>query len=408
MKKPRAKVKTKKRQIVAKSKKQFDAAAGQLETGLTRSFGFLGVWQRSVKKWLQRQGAAIARVSPPWLRRVGRIVWRPFGFMGARIRLLLARRPHRSFRLTRRRDYKRSLKLPGYWSFTNSVRSMLWKNRRLFGGIALSYLAVIFIVNSFGQQDAYQNLSNALYDAGGEFFEGNWGRITGAGILLFTSVTQGLTPNVTEAQTVLSALAVFFAWLATVWALRNVMAGRKVKVRDAVYSSGSPVIPSVLVSFIIVLQILPLSLAILVYNAAIVSGFISGVEAMLAWVAVALLGVLSIYWITSTIIALIIITLPGMYPWRAIQTAGDLVVGRRLRILLRLIWLAFIVVVAWAIIVIPIILFDDWIKDIWSAITWLPIVPVSILIMSSLTIVFVATYIYMLYRKVVDDDAKPA
>ena len=388
--------------------KMYEKKWQAFEKVVFRQFRFVNIWAKKLNKQLTKFGRKIVRISPPWLRRVGRIVWVPFGFVVRRIKLFMARRPHRSFRLTRRRDYKRSLQLPGYWSFTNSVRAMLWRHWRLFGGLALSYLIIAYIFNSFGQQDAYQDLSKALNEAGGDLFQGQWGKVTGAGILLVTSVTTGLTPDVTAAQTVLGGITVFFVWLATVWALRNVMAGRNVKVRDAVYSSGSPVVPTILVSFMIVIQVLPMSLALIIHNAAIVSGFISGVESMLAWVVILLLGVLSLYWITSTVIALVVVTLPGMYPWRALHTAGDLVVGRRLRILLRLLWMALVIVIMWAIILIPIILFDDWIKHVWSAISWLPIVPLSILAMSSITIVFAAAYVYMLYRKVVEDEAKSA
>ena len=87
---------------------------------------------------------------------------------------------------------------------------------------------------------------------------------------------------------------------------------------------------------------------------------------------------------------------------------GDLVVGRRLRILFRIVWMALLVVVAWIVIVIPIILFDDWLKNIWSAISWLPLVPLTIMVMSALSVVFISAYLYMLYRKVVSDEAGPA
>jgi hypothetical protein len=388
--------------------KQLSKKWNSVKKSTSRRFRFVGVWRNKASKWLSGQGQKIVAVSPPWLRRVGRVVWWPFAYVIRRINKFLARRPHRSFRLTRRRDYKRSFKMPGYWSFTNSVRAMLWKNWRVFGGLILTYFLLAFIFNSFGQQEAYQTLRDTLYDTGGDLFQGNWGKITGSGLILISSITNGLTPNATSAQTVLGGLTAFFAWLATVWTLRNIMAGRKVKVRDAIYSSGTPVISTILTSLVLLLQLLPISLAILIYNAAIGSELIVGVESMMALVAVGLLGVLSLYWITSTIIALVVVTLPGMYPIRAIQTAGDLVVGRRLRIVLRLVWLAIVVIVTWAIIVIPIILLDDWAKKVWPAIGGVPIVPCGILAMSSITIIFVATYIYMLYRKVVNDDAAPA
>ena len=38
----------------------------------------------------------------------------------------LKRRPHRSFRLTRRRDYVRSLHIPGYWSLTTQQAIVFW------------------------------------------------------------------------------------------------------------------------------------------------------------------------------------------------------------------------------------------------------------------------------------------
>lgn len=66
------------------------------------------------------------------------------------------------------------------------------------------------------------------------------------------------------------------------------------------------------------------------------------------------------------------------------------------------------VVVVWLVIMIPIILFDDWIKKLVSTISWVPIVPFSIIILSSITLIYSSSYIYLLYRRIVDDDAAPA
>ena len=133
-----------------------------------------------------------------------------------------------------------------------------------------------------------------------------------------------------------------------------------------------------------------------------------GVVAMVFSIVALLLVTLSLYWITSSLIALTVVTLPGMYPFQALKTAGDLVIGRRLRILLRWLWLAIIILVVWALVMIPVILFDTWLKGLFPAITWLPIVPTILLLMSSFTVLFAATYIYLLYRRVVEDDAAPA
>ncbi len=326
-----------------------------------------------------------------------------------RIRKYLARRPHRSFRLTRQRDYKRSLELPGYWSFTNSVRKVLWANWKLFGGLALVYIVATIVISGFGAQEHYKQLADLLEETGGYLFEGSIGAVGQAGLLLLTTVTTGLSPSLTEAQSILGGLALFFAWLATIWLLRNVLAGNKPRLRDGLYNSGSPVLATIIVGFIIMVQLLPAAIALIIYSSAQVSGLLeSGVSAMLVWLSVALLSLLSIYWVASSFIAMVIVTLPGMYPMQAIRTAGDLVVGRRLRMFLRLLWLAVVVVVTWAILVIPVILFDDWIKQLVPTISWLPLVPIVIVSMSALTIIFVTSYIYLLYRRIVDDDAAPA
>ena len=299
--------------------------------------------------------------------------------------------------------------MPGYWSFTNHVRKTLWQHKRLFGGVVVVYIIITVIISGFGTQDTYSTLADTLKESSGDVFEGNFGTVSQAGILLLTSITTGLSPDITEAQSILGGLALFFAWLTIIWLLRNTLAGHKPKLRDGIYNSGSPVLATVLVGFIMTLQLLPAAIGVIIYSAAQSSGLMeSGVSAMLVWIGTGLLGILSIYWITSSFIALVIVTLPGMYPMQAIRSAGDLVIGRRLRVLFRLLWLAILVGFTWLLIMIPIILFDDWIKQLWSAISWLPLVPLSIISMGAVTLVFVTSYIYLLYRRIVDDDAAPA
>lgn len=325
-----------------------------------------------------------------------------------RMESFLARRPHRSFRFTRRRDYIRSLKMPGYLAFTNYVYKTLWANRRTFVLLALVYAVVTAVMAGVVSQTSYNTLTNTLQTTSGDLFVGGWGEISKASLLLLTAITGGMSQNLTDVQQVYAGIIILLTWLTSVWLLRNILAGRKVKVRDGLYNSGSPILSTFIVALLFIVQLLPLAIALIGYSAAAGSGLLTGgVEAMLFWVAAGLLSLLSLYWITSTIFAMIIITLPGMYPYQAIKTAGDLVVGRRLRILLRFLWLAMTVVLAWAIIMIPIILLDGWIKSVYPTINWLPIVPIVLLALSSMTIIWTSSYVYLLYRKVVADDSKP-
>ncbi len=316
----------------------------------------------------------------------------------------LARRPHRSFRRTRRRDYVRTLALPGYVSFTNEVHQTVWKLKEYFLPLLAVYIILYGILLGIGSQETYSALNDALQSAGNEVLGGDWGALNQAGLLFASVATSGISEALTEAQQIFAVLLTVMIWLTVVWLLRNRLAGHKVKLRDAVYSSGSPLFATIVVALVIAIQLLPAALAAIGLSAASASGLLdSGVEAMLFWLGAGLLSILSLYWITSSLFALVIITLPGMYPFRALKASGDIVLGRRIQLLLRWLWMILTVVVAWAVILIPIILIDMWLKSIWPQIEWVPIVPFALLVMGSLTIVWTSVYIYLLYRKVVDN-----
>lgn len=321
----------------------------------------------------------------------------------------LQRRPHRSFRRTERRDYVRSLNLPGYWSFTNYVRSILWQHKKIFALLAGVYAILSLAFVGLASQDTYSLISKTLQETSGGIFEGASGEVGKAGLLLLSGITGNFNGQLTEVQQLASIIFGLMLWLATVWLLRSILAGHKPKLRDGLYNSGAPIISTFLVFAVLLVQMIPIAFATLVFFAAASSGiFNGGVEAMMISIGIFLLATLSVYWFSSTMVALVVVTIPGTYPFRAIRIAGDLVVGRRFRILLRLIWMILIAMIVWIVVMIPIILFDAWIKGVWQNLSWIPIVPMALLLVSSVGIVWLASYVYLLYRKVVEDDASPA
>lgn len=330
----------------------------------------------------------------------------PFRRMAAGARALSARRPHHSFRLTRRRDYRRSLQLPRYWRFTGTVGRTIWRHKGLFLLLTIWYVILSALLVGIASQDTYNQLGDALKSSSQDVVSGNFGPLGQAGLLYLTAITGNLNTQLDAGQQTYAALLGLLAWLTVVWLLRAIMAGQRPRLRDGLYNAGAPIVPTFLLLLVLTVQALPIALAAIGYSAASTTGLLSGgVEAMLFWTAAGLLGALSLYWMTSTFIALVVVTLPGMYPLRALRTAGDLVVGRRLRIMLRLLWMLLVLLMGWTLVMIPVILFDNWLKSVMPGLSWLPLVPWLILIMSGLSLVFSASYIYLLYRKVVDDDA---
>ena len=226
-------------------------------------------------------------------------------------------------------------------------------------------------------------------------------------------VTSQLTGNgattLGSSQQVISLIIGLFAWLSTVWLARAIMLGKRPKIRDGLYNSGGPVLALLVLVFVVLLQLVPAAVALILYSAADGSGLLDQtVMLMLAGGATLLVCMLSLYWVISTLFAMVIITLPGMYPLEALRLAGDIVTGRRLRILLRSAWLVVLLLLIWLVLLVPTIILEGLIRSSLPDLAWLPIVPVVALSITSFSVVFSALYIYLFYRKVVDDDAAPA
>lgn len=360
----------------------------------------------TAKKTAKRATAKKKQLSPlekikAWLLAAGRRI-------NACHKNFLARRPHRSFRLTRRRDYARSLTIPGYIAFTIYVNRTVRAHWKLFLPLALLYAFITIALGAIASQDVYATMSGLLSGAGEQLFDGGWSQLGQAGLIaLSTFASSGST--ISADQGIYLGLSLLFVWLATVWLLREILVGRKPKLRDGLYNSGAPILSTVGVLLVIVVQLLPVGIVMLIYAGLSAIGLIGGgFGAMLFWMFAAVVVALVLYWVTSTIIALVVVTIPGMYPLRAVRLAGDLVVGRRLRILLRLLWGAAATLISWALVLVGSVFIDNLVKTSFPDAADFSAVPYIVAIVSSLAIVWFAAYVYLFYRKVVDDDAKPA
>jgi hypothetical protein len=318
----------------------------------------------------------------------------------------LARRPHRTLKLTRRRDYVRSLDLPGYIAFTHYVNKTVWANKRQLLNLAAIYLVLFTVLVGIGSQETYTSLSDTLQDAGTSVVGGDFSQLGEAGTLFLTIATVGISETPSESQQIYIGLLGLLVWLTTVWLLRNKMAGHEVSLRDALYNAGSPIVSLFLVLLVLLVQMIPILLAVIAYSAAASSGLLNGgVEAMLFWIGDSILALISIFWATSTFFAMVIVTLPGVYPMKALRSAGDLVLGRRLRIVLRWIWMFVAVAVAWVIVLVPALLLDIWLRSIWPAYGAAPVIPLLLAVLGTVSLIWFANYVYLLYRKVVDESA---
>lgn len=289
------------------------------------------------------------------------------------------------------RQLKRPLKdvkLPNVLKLTQAPARLLWQHKRLFGGIAIVYgLLNLVLVQGLAASTDVSSLKDEL----NQVFTGNFGSLAsslGVFVVLVGSAGNGSSETAGAYQ--------FFLWLvvslAVIWALRQVLAGKAIRIRDAYYHGMYPLVPFVLVLLVIGLQLLPALIGSALYGTVVTNDIaISGLEQMLFLVIfVALTGV-SLYLLASSLFALYIITLPDMTPLKALRSARGLVKGRRLLVLRKILWLPLVLLLAAAIIMLPII--------IWLT----PLAQWVFFVLTMLGLVAIHAYMYNLYRELLNE-----
>ena len=320
----------------------------------------------------------------------------------ARVRL------HQSFKRSYREDYVRKLSVPGLLHHAADTFVAIFKNWKLF--VPLIIFAVIFNVVLVGlmSEDTYVQFQKTLEETNANIAGGEVGNFAKSGLLLISTVTTGgLTGGMGEAQTIFAVIIFLLIWLVTIYLLRFRMAGKKVKLRDGLYNAFSPLVSTFVVFVVGLIQAIPIFVVIFLYSAAVQTDFLSTpFYALVFFVFAAAMLTLSGYLLSSTLIALVAVTAPGLYPMTALKTASDLMAGRRIRFIIRLVFMILTLGVVWVVIMLPLMTIDLWLKGLIDWLNGVPFVPVLLLIMTCFTFVYIAAYLYLYYRRLLayEDD----
>ena len=313
---------------------------------------------------------------------------------------------HKSFKRSYREDYIRETKLPGLLSHTNATFKVFFKNWKLFFPLIILMATFNIILVGLMSEESYNTFKTALDETNEKLAQGQLGSVGKAGMLLIGTITTGgLNRGMTEVQQVFMILLLLITWLVTVYLVRHIMAGHKIKLRDGFYNALTPMISTFCVIIVMFFELIPIFVVIVTYSAALSTDFLATpFYALLYFIFATLLVILSAYLISSSLMALVAVTAPGLYPLVALNTASDIVAGRRIKFIIRLIFLLFVLAVCWIVVMLPIILLDNILK---ANVEWLadvPIVSIGLLNMTIFSVIYFAIYIYLFYRKLLDMD----
>lgn len=314
---------------------------------------------------------------------------------------------HKSFKRSYREDYKREFETPGIFAHLAETFKLIFKNWKMFGLLMLLVIIANVVLVGIMSEDTYTEFQEILDDTSEEIMGGQIGNVAKASLLLVSTITTGgLSTSMSEVQTVFAVILFLIIWLVTIFILRHTMAGHKIKLRDALYNAGSPIISTFIVLFYVFIDCIPIFIFIIAYSTALQTDFLATpFYALLFFIFSALMFLISGYLLSSSLIAMIAVTAPGLYPMKAIHTSRDLMMGRRIKFIIRILALFLTLAIFWAVIMVPIILFDLWMKTFeWTA--GIPFIPIVLQIMTVFTAIFATTYFYIYYRWMLDYEEK--
>lgn len=321
-------------------------------------------------------------------------------------------RLHRSFKRSYYEDYQRKTELPSLTSQASAAFKMFFKFWKIFLPLLLIFVGLyIFLIGAMSENtlaDVRANVEQTNKDVA----DGKIGTVGKAGLTLLGIISTGGLTTMNDAQVVIAVLLFTIIWLVTIYLARHLLAGhQEIKMRDGFYSALSPLVSTLVVGLIIFLEAVPIMLTIIVFQVALTTEFLSTpFYALLFFMFAALMITLSLYLLSSSFFAIIVVSAPGLYPLTAVRMAKNLIMGRRLRFLIRVFYLVIIVALLYLLLLMPAIILDGILKAqfAWLADSKIPFVAIIQLTITVFIFIYLSIYFYLFYRTLLDynDDAK--
>jgi hypothetical protein len=296
---------------------------------------------------------------------------------GGRVRKLTKKQA----RIKAKKAVKSRQPLPGSFRLSWQAARIFWEHWKTLGGIVLVYLLlnIVFASGISNASTAFSSIKSDLQASGGHNL---WHAAGGFASLVGSSGASG-----SGTGSALQSVLFIIESLVIIWALRHLLSGQEISVKLAYYRSMTPLIPFLLVISVVIIQLLPVTIGGVVLGIIANSVFPgTAVAAVISVVAIVLLAAWSLYMVSSSVFALYIVTLPDMQPRQALRSAKDLVSHRRLTIIRKVLFLPVLVLLVMGLVVVPLIIFAS------------ALVPAVFYVLSMLSILFIHTYLYSLYR----------
>jgi hypothetical protein len=291
-------------------------------------------------------------------------------------------RSYKSFRLSKKISGSDFGKISYSWPLIRGTLSLFRQNKFIFFGLIFIYLTLLLVVRGFDLSSDFAAVKDSTDSlVGSDISQAE----SAAGLYLYAVTSSGSAGGAAQAYQLFAGLIVS---LAAIWSVRQLMAGEKIRLRDSFYRGMYPLIPFLLILFVISLQLLPALAGSFLLGTVLENAIaVSAVEKFLWLVIFGLLVLLSLYMVTSSVFAIYISALPDMTPLRALRSARELVRHRRLGVAIRILAGGLFLLLVSVAVIVPLIFLASWSVE-WAA-----------AVLGGFSLVFFHSYLYRLYRE---------
>lgn len=295
-----------------------------------------------------------------------------------------------------------ALRSVGYVAFSKDVVNIIGLQYRAFLRVALIAVVSMLVIIGVSTYSYYAETAISIGEFSAEAATGIARLMLEISALMLAVVSGTALSTLSILQLTWLGLILFLTFAVTIWLLRQQPVAKGATIRDGLYVSGAPLVPSIAVGLWAIVQLLPLALTISVLSLLFsAGGFSNPAVRIAALVLILLAAVYTLYWLVSTLIAAVIVTIPGTYPLGALRSAKELVRGYRFHLLKRLLWLGGLNLVAFIILAFPLLLLD-----ILSGYRFGAAVVLVLQLGVVALFIYNCSYLFSLYRRIVDERTK--
>jgi len=280
-------------------------------------------------------------------------------------------------------EISKRTKLPNV--FTISKNSLLnininWKQFSIVS--AIYFFLTLLLVRGFSATVNILQLKNTYFASKHSSIGSDFSAF---GSLIGTSTTSPTASN----NLYQTFLFIIFS-LVFIWMLRQVLINNHLNVSSNFYKSQTPLIPFIIVTIFLIIEMLPLIIGLFIYATVFSNGIAVHLLEKILLGGISLgFALISVFLLVSSVFAIYIVTLPDIRPIQALRSSWRLVKKRRMVILRKVLFLPIALVLVVSLIS---IIFIAIIPGI-AAYVYFALSVVSLLLAHS--------YLYNLYREMI-------